>query len=305
MNDQSDNTLILVSGFSRGGTSILWNLICSHPNVLSTGIELNEIFGPSRSNISLGWKMLIEIFALTRLPVPAFASRYAHDRIRSFAVENSTLSWGKWKTHEERYESDEITSYPVCTKSVNSWARDSLFAMLQRNIALKYNRILLTAYQTVKTVYIIRDGESQCNGWMRRGCDPYEAGKWYRKIVGMMLADRERRKDDVMFVNFHDLIHEPIQTINRVYGFLGLPETNASHYRLKTKKVLKEDGTHDVVTGTEGEMVWVSRDELSAFLDSGIDERQRSELDETTLDSFREGLGDIIERLGDVVGTSQ
>ncbi len=295
-----DRSLFLVSGFSRGGTNVLWNLICSHPGVLTTGIELNEIFGPSRTNISMFWKSIIEGCAISGFPPPKFVDNYSGRRIISFAESHAENSWGRWKSSEKLYVDNEITRLPICTKSVNSWARDPLFALMKRNIALKYNELLLRSFGQVKTVYLIRDSESQCNGWMRRGCDPYEAGKWYCQIVDIMLRDYKQRPNDVLFVKFHDLLFNTLPTLGRVYAFLGLEDLELLQYHLKLKKILKEDGSHEVLRGNEGDMIWVSKDGLTEFLDVGVDARQRSGLNIAEKSEFKRGLGDIVTRLDDV-----
>jgi hypothetical protein len=297
--------LILVSGFSRGGTNILWNLICSHPGVLSTGLELNEVFGPSSTKIPLRWKAAIECFAIPGLPVPGFVADYARNRIVKFAEEHARSSWGRWKSPDRLYTEDEISRLPLCTKSVNSWARDRLFAHLKRNIALKYNNVLLAAFGEVKTIYLIRDSESQCNGWMRRGCAPYDAGKWYRRIVSIMLEDYARRPDDILFVMFHEVISNPLSTARRVHEFLGLQRTDLPAFHLKSKKVLKADGKHEVLQGTEGQMMWVPAHQLGNFLDPGVDARQRDMLDSAARSALQKGLGDIVERFEQVFSAAR
>lgn len=295
--------LFLVSGFSRGGTNILWNLICSHQKVLTTGIELNEIYGPSRTNISFLWKLVIEFFAISGLPVPKFVAVFSERRITSFSKTHAEHSWGRWKTPTDIYSENEILKFPICTKSVNSWARDKLFALMKRNFALKYNSLLLRSFGRVKTIYLIRDSESQCNGWMRRGCKPYEAGKWYRKIVDVMLKDHSNRPNDVLFVRFQDLLFDTLPTLVTVYDFLELDKQELSSFHLKLKKVLQADGSHEVANGQEGDMVWIARNDLSTFLDTGVDARQREKLDASEKNELYKGLGDVAGRLDKVLSS--
>ena len=56
--------LIQVVGLCRGGTNIVWNIIQSHPEIIGTGYELNEIIG-KRSGISFVEKSLLEFSALS------------------------------------------------------------------------------------------------------------------------------------------------------------------------------------------------------------------------------------------------
>lgn len=248
------------------------------------------------------WKLIIEGCAVPGLPVPKFVADYSERRIVTIAEEHAKNSWGRWKTAKKTYTEDEVTQLPICTKSVNSWARDSLFALLKRNFALKYNRLLLRSFGRVRTIYLIRDSESQCNGWMRRGCEPYEAGKWYRKIVDRMLKDHSKRPNDILFVRFHDLLFDTLPTLNRVYEFLGLDDQELADYHLKLKKILKADGSHEVLSGKEGDMMWVPKEDLGAFLDTGVDARQREELTTEARIELNRGLADIVERLDEVFG---
>lgn len=299
-----ERDLFLISGFSRGGTNLIWNLICSHPGVLSTGLELNEVFGPSRTNIPMFWKVMIESYAIPGISVPKIVATYGGKRVLEAADSHAKESWGRWKAPGVTYTNSEITRLPVCTKSVNSWARDRVFGLLKRNIALKYNRLLIRSFGTVKTIYLIRDAEAVCNGWMRRGCDPYEAGKWYRYIAEIMLSDYERRPKDILFLKFQDVLMDPLSISCKAYRFLGLDALELSAFHLKLKKVLRKDGVHEVLKGTEGEMIWIPRSEIEGFFDSKVDARQRGMLSGADRHAFQQGLGDIGSRLEKVLDKS-
>jgi len=250
------------------------------------------------------WKGAIEGFAIPGFPVPGFIARYGGRRVIESAERHAKESWGRWKTPEDIYTNSEITHLPVCTKSVNSWARDRVFGLLKRNISLKYNRLLIRSFGSVKTVYLIRDAEAVCNGWMRRGCDPYEAGKWYRYIVEMMISDFRWRPDDILFVKFQDVLLDPLSTACHAYKFLGLDELELPAFHLKLKKLLSKEGVHEVLNGTEGAMRWISQVDIEVFFDSGVDERQRGMLSVSDSRAFHRGLGDINSRLEKVFDVS-
>lgn len=293
--------LFLLSGFSRGGTNILWNLICSHPGVLSSGLELNEILGPKKSGIPLSKKAILEFYALSGIKPPYSVSEYAVERIISFSENHAKSSWGKWKFQDTVYSLDEISTLPVCTKSVNSWARDKLFGYLKRNISLKYNQLLMPALGSYKTIYLIREPEAVCNGWMRRGCDPTEAGKWYKYIVDVMIQDYRSRPNDVLFVRFEDVLSNPLAMANRVYEFLGVEPITLEAVHLKSKRILREDGQHMASIGDGQQMTWVPASELGLFLDPAIDSRQKQMLSVDVRNKFRDALADTTMRLNEVL----
>jgi hypothetical protein len=115
-----------------------------------------------------------------------------------------------------------------------------------------------------------------------------------------MLKDGAKRPADVLFIKFHDLLFNTLPTLNNSYKFLGLEKLDLSDYHLKLKKVLQEDGSHEVLSGKEGDMVWIPKEGLDAFLDTGVDARQRDNLSAEEKDAFKRGLGDIVKRLDEV-----
>ena len=250
----------------------------------------------------LHWKAFIEGYSIPGISPPGPVARYGGDRVLAFAERHATESWGRWKTPEDLYSIDELSRLPVCTKSVNSWARGWLFGILKRNVALKYNSLLLRYQRPLKTVYLIRDAYAVCNGWMRRGCDPYQAGKWYQYIGRKMLQDYARRPDEIMFIRFQDVLNEPVSTVRAAQKFFGLRAAGIAAYHLKTKKVLDADGNHRVRLGAEGSMVWVEAKNLDDFLDADVDSTQRKMLDRATSAAFQRGLGGVNSELDCVCG---
>ena len=296
-----NKNVILISGFSRGGTNILWNLICSHPGIQTTGVELNEILGPGATDITYIEKIILEIFAIPGFFAPNWLHQYVHSRVILKAKEHSESGWGKWKSPDKVYSDSDFNQIAVCTKSVNSWSRGWFFSLLKRNLSLKYTSILRGTYKSMPTIYLIRDPEAQCNGWMRRGCTPSGAGKWYRKIIQLMLLDYQKRPDEVIFVHFEDVLSNPLGIYKMVSQFINLPKYELNEFHLKSKKILRNNGAHNTQRGNEGDMIWVSRDDIGNFLDAGIDKRQRNMLNESDRSSLYNELGDICEQVHNVI----
>ncbi len=270
--------LILVSGFARGGTNIAWNLITSHPGILTTGYELNEIYSIRRTNLPLIWKYAIEASAILHISPPNIVKKYMGSRIIDFAKRGDSYDFSPWKTQYERYNDDELNTLPICTKSVSSWTRDNLHSLLMRNVSLKYNTIIKSIFPNYRIVFVIRDAEAVCNGWMRRGCSPELAGKWYRIIAKKMLLESKLNKENVIFIKFSDVVSSPEKVAKFLHDFCGLESCALDSYRLKSKSVLNCDGTHRPIEGKCGEKKWVSSKNIGAFMNPDIDKTQRSML---------------------------
>lgn len=278
--------IVLVSGFARGGTNIVWNLICSHPGILTTGYELNEIYGPRRTKLPLIWKFAIEAFAVPELTPPPIVRKYMSSRIVEFAQQCKGNDWGLWKSKDEKYDEYELRYLPICTKSVSSWPRDGLYSLLKRNFSLKYNKALRNIFPDLRIVYVVRDPEAMCNGWMRRGCSPMLAGRWYRIIAKRMLEELREHRESIVLVNFSDVVNKPLLVAEYLHAFCGLEPHSLKEYRLKSKRVLNDDGSHLPIQGNVDDMNWILSGDVSAFLNPKVDSTQKAMLSEEERSQF-------------------
>ena len=67
--------------------------------------------------------------------------------------------------------------------------------------------------------------------------------------------------------------------------------------RLKSKRVLADDGTHETRFGTVNRKYWFTPDEVTSVLDRRVNDTQAELLDDDARRTFESRAGDILCRL--------
>lgn len=287
--------LILVAGMSRGGTNLLWNIVQSHPKIIDSYYELNEIFG-SKTNIPFFAKAKIESSALFNLKLAGNAE-LIRSRIEGFAQQSfSTDKYNKFKSPDKEYGSSEFSELTITTKLVSAWESEFLRKALRRNDALKYLPQMEAAYPGMKVIFLIRNGLAVAEGWGRRGATIETAARWYRKYVLFYENYISLSQGRAMIIKFEDLLEDPFNSAQKAFDFLALPFSNEMPLRIAIKPTIRAN--KDVVNTTEKQKVWMTETNFSEYLDAKINSAQIEKLNKNKIESFTEFNRDILERYG-------
>lgn len=274
--------LIVVQGVARSGTNLVWNLLQSHPEIVSPGGETGEIFYPNwarrpwmkpahillRSGVRLGFEPLVSLLD-RRLHEGRLAS--VHDR------------WNRFKCPENLYTQAELESAAVVTKSLGG------DVILTRKIS--------ESFPQVYVVSVVRNGLAVAEGWTRRGLSARRAAKKYVRAMGIILNQSERLPNH-QFLRFEDLVKDPVATAHNLYRFVGLGSDPEMAFRLKAKPFMREDGSYTTSLGQEGQKVWLPPNKLKEVFDGGVDLAQTARLTEEERKTIIRLTRPISERLG-------
>ena len=137
---------------------------------------------------------------------------------------------------------------------------------------VELNGLLESIYDDVAHIVLVRNGYAVCNGWKRRGVHPREAGRRYRSLYNKMIASKERAKTFTL-IKFEDILQGPFDVANGIFSDLELDPITLPKLRLKSKRVLKNHGSHDTVVGIEGKKYWLGPEERSKALSYSRDEQ--------------------------------
>lgn len=278
-----NDTLIIIAGMSRGGTNLLWNIVQSHPAVIDSYYELNEIFG-RKTSIGLFEKIRIELEALWGIPTPSVCG-LVKERLSQFA--QKSLREDRFNCEKfpgVYYDPAESESLTVCTKLVSAWETDPLRKLFKRNDALKYIPLLERAFSKVKVVFLIRNGLAVAEGWGRRGAAIRTAAWWYGFYVAHYEEYVRKNPDRSMIVRFEDLLTDPFSTAEHIWHRLKLPEIPLAHLRIAIKPTVRTN--HNVVNTTEKNKIWINRENWRDYMDVGINEAQLSKISQKDQELF-------------------
>lgn len=270
--DLLNKKVIVLSGFARGGTNIVWNILQSHPQICSSIRETGQLFDESKM-MYLGNLMRGRLFA-----------RHMIDHaLHDFKMMNLSHPENRFKNEHETYTYDEVSDAAICLKSVNN--------------DIRYTKTLLNIYPGLYFILLIRNGYSLCDGYIRRGKSAIEAARIYRQMA-LDVQMYQKMIPKFKIIRFEEVINDPFRASERLFRFLGTEPFELDKLRLKSKKVIRKSGLHDATFGEIDHKYWFNRDSIGSVLDTRINNVQISRLTPRMIDDFNHVASDALSFFG-------
>ena len=180
---------MLVIGFSRGGTHLLWCFLGSHANLEIRPKEVNQM--GSRRSLGLYKKLALELTSLSGLNV------FRRD----------------------------IASPKVVDKMVCSWPKDPIFRVMKRHDPTKY--IEPMGFARSHRVFLVKNPHDQIESWMRRGCSLkvgiesylYHLKNWKKEIS---------RGGGISIVSYEQFCSDAVGVTENIWADAGLDPSEGS-----------------------------------------------------------------------------
>lgn len=258
--------VIVICGFARGGTNILWNILQSHPEICTPITETGKVFKGS-------WPLNgIRLFHSTFPNCFTSLQNHLIDKIL-FSRKMLTLNHpdNMYKSENELYTEREVKNSALCLKGIN----DDIYL----------TDILLNVYPDLFFIGLTRNGFSLCEGYARRGFEIKKTADIYTTISNQM-QKYQKRINNFCIVKFEDVLNTPFQVAEELFAFLDMPYS-PKKLRLKSKKRITMHGTHDVSYGQENRKYWFSKESIYNMLNKNQSDVQRERLSDTDYHLFR------------------
>ena len=270
---------IIINALQFSGSSILWNIVSSHPDVLNPGRETGEILDALQRT---GRLMRSE-----RRNKPVWKECLG----KLFKLHVNNLKYASLKNEDQndkypgqKYTAKEIKDTTVCIKSVN--------------VDFQLNDFIARQFQKTYVIGLVRNGYAFCDGMERRGRKTQETCQLYSRFSKFILEQNESGQRFIL-IRFEDVLSDPFAVASEIFEFLELDPVNLEHLRLKSKRILRQDGSHKVPGDkTEGVHYWYDRQEIMSFLDGGINDVQFTSLKEESRAIFASTCGEDLEKMG-------
>lgn len=271
---------ILISGFSRGGTNILWNILQSHPLVCAPEHETGAIFRyPEHLKFSHFIKFADKFgFLYTNL------SRHIIDyQLYRYKMKNLHKADNKYKYEDDIYTKSEVSNSTLCLKSVDK----DIFQ----------TELLLEVYPEMYVIFLVRNGYAIAEGHFRRGISIKESAENYVQIGREMHRILQERENSTI-IKFENVLDAPFQISESLYTFAHLKPKTLKKLRLKSKKIKKDSKLHETNYGVSEKKYWFSQDQISQILDPQINNKQISDLTPEQIMEFNSIAGQQLIAFG-------
>ena len=276
MKDMLIKSPIFLGCFARGGSTILMNLLLSHPDVCSAIRQTQGIFGSRWPHITIAGSLVVALSRQWTL----FDPRHMKDRrpltksAGSF-IDRTLYHW-KLKTlshHELRYKSES----EIYAREEVENAR----LVLKNNNGLVFmTEVFAGMYPDATFINMSRHPLPLFESYKRRGIErsPERFSQFYEEIAVKMALDCERRPN-CRFIRFEDVLSDPLGSFNKLYRIAGLDGEMVQKIRLRAMKTIQPDGQHRTSL-VPLRHYWFNRQNLNEILESNINEYQARRVDE-------------------------
>jgi len=270
-----NNKVIVISGFRRGGTNILWNILQSHPSVCSAGYESGYIFKNNK---------IISLFRKTGLLHSRLAQHYLDYHFYRLKLQkNYQDTDNRFKYPDVEYTKEEIASSILCFKSVDR--------------GIYYTEILKQIYPEIYFIALTRNGYAIADGHSRRGKSIKDTGTLYSEIAEKM-RDYSKELPNFKLIKFEEMIQDPFQISSQLFEFIGCTPVRLDHLRLKSKKIIRKDGTHASNYGEPGKKYWFDESGINQIIDPDINKKQIQRLSGSLIEDFNKFAGPALKFFG-------
>jgi hypothetical protein len=269
-------------------------MFLTHPDVCSPILETLEIFRTGLRRPKLAGYKLILLSRQPRLldqwnledrpPVPKAAQEYFDKELFEWKAKTFEDSEMQFKAEGQKYTREEVNSARLVAKNNNG--------------TILLTPMLREMYPDSTFIALTRDPFALYESFKRRNIipDAAEFARFYQRIGGKMLADSETLPG-YHLLKFEDLLRDPLQTVQQLYGWTNLDASKVTKLRFKAKPHFKADGTHtsDLQVGHH---YWFAPDEVGEFFEKDINTLQAQRVDAADRETILKVCGPTIEKLG-------
>lgn len=251
------NSLTCVFGCSYGGTNLTWNIIQSHPSIISNKFEYNEIFRKKDTPFYLRFILMINYFTGISLPiVDRYIINFLIDSSISYTLDDK---FNKYKLPKVKYkESDFKNNINIVIKIIYHPSNKILWKYLKRRGTFNYLNQLKN-FNNFKVVFITKKKALQIDSWHRRGFSKLISNRYlnfyyrYKKII--------TNKYQSIEINFNELTDNPFKLSRKIFSFIGVDSIKIKNLRIKVKNHKKSK-----ILTNEKKKVWINNKNFSQHI---------------------------------------
>lgn len=288
---------IFVNGFKYGGTSLIMNMLASHPDVCMLSGETHEVFlGNKKRRYAQGIRRIFD-FPVRLMTRPHIFS-HTHTGERHKVPEplkrymDLVFYMDKLITHKNAFKSENV-KYLLTEKM------RSRFVVSNVNGNVLATEVLRDMYPDATFIAIVRNGLAVCEGHVRRRHSAKDFGRMYETVCQKMIRDSQIIPR-YHIVYFEDMISAPIAFMEKIYSYADLDLNKVSKIRLRAKLAMNKDGIRRYAFGgAKGkEVEWFNIEGIKNCMRKDVNENQISRLSQDDQRLFLEQTQDSMRSLG-------
>ncbi|MEX2601286.1 MAG: hypothetical protein WD355_06535 [Balneolaceae bacterium] len=272
--------VILLCGFSRGGTNIVWNLLQSHPKICSPIYETGTIL---HKRDPIRFSRIVSLLNRAGLLYTWIGRRIVDVQLYRYKLRNRNHPDNRYISEGVFYNRKQIAHSTLCLKSVDN--------------DIDHTGLLQNIYPGISILLLARNGYAIADGHIRRGKTAAEAGELYNRIAMKMKSVTESLVR-IKLIRFENALEDPFGISEELFRFTNTTPHQLDKLRLKSKKTLDVSDSHYTRYGDENRKYWFDRSTIGNILDPDINRTQASRLQPDMIRDFNREASDAMNYFG-------
>lgn len=272
--------VILICGYSRGGTNILWNILQAHPAICSPKYETGTILS---NDELLKFNRYIAVARKLHFLDTPLSYSVIDLQLYRYKMETLKMVDNKYKTETEIYSREEVSKAALCLKSVD-------YDIFETDLLLK-------VYPEMYIVLLTRNGYAVANGHVRRGMDIQKSAALYSE-VGQKMSQLHESHNRSLYIRFEDVIKDPFKISEQLYEFIEVEPTKVDRLRLKSKSIINDKLKEAPRFGEVDRKYWFGREDVVNLLDSQINQKQIAQLELSQIKAYNQIAAEQLKSFG-------
>jgi len=287
---------IFVNGFQRGGTTLLMNLLASHPGVCRPDGETHEVlYGRPSEPIKKWVKRFFSLPVVITTRQLILWPKHLNERN---AIPRFAMHYIDWQLYWSKLTAPVNRSRNGCAaRSLRDIARARLLCKNVNGVVLGTD-LFRAMYPDATFVALVRNGLALCEAFVRRGWTAVDFAIMYERVCQKIIRDAER-VDNYHVVRFEDMMRAPTAFIQEVYALASLDVGAVKRFRLRAKPSMDSGGVRKTTFGgADGEVRGFGLDEIEGVLRKDVNENQIARLAEQDRQTFLKHAGRSMATFG-------
>jgi Sulfotransferase family len=235
---------LLLNCFGRGGSSIVWNIIGSSPDVLMPNREWHQgVFG--------------RFYKLRK------AACYVGGAVNWASV---PFLWRHMRA---------ATAETVLPGERNEKSQARYVVLKVMDYYIAFDDAIARGFTETRNLVLTRHPLPMCEGLMRSGLSEARAIKWYNDVTSLMFE--ASGKSDALLLRFEDLVRSPDAFVKSLYDALGIAAAEDGRIWFKVKSFGTERMTN--TNAASGEKLRIRLDEAPDHIAPDVNTRAVARLD--------------------------
>tara|TARA_X000000950_G_scaffold289243_2_gene411179 strand:- start:1041 stop:1814 length:774 start_codon:yes stop_codon:yes gene_type:complete len=251
------NNLFVIFGCSHSGTNLLWNIVQSHPDIITIKMEYNQLLYKKDTNFLFRLILFFNYYFGVKVPL---ANKLIEKNLINLSTKYTLKDkYNSYKKPHIKYKKKDFEeNINLVIKITYHPTRSFFFNYFKKKNSFNYINQLKN-FKNLKIIFIAKSKKEQVDSWNRRSNQKDLNSRFFeyfhknKKFIKNNFNSIELRAKDITKKPFH------IQ--KKIFSFLKILPTSLNYLRIKIKSHKK-----NLIPKNKNKKIWLNQKNFRKYI---------------------------------------